>query len=295
MAYNYIYTLTIVSYEKIKEGNRLGKILDTIVIENPISLSFNVERSPYSGNNGASFDIYNLFPETRKRIFYDYFFQDRIKAVYLEAGYEGRGKNLIYCGHIKFATSKRSGTDIITHIEAITGLFIGDSTISYSMKEGTTNKEVFDQISKDLPEINATQTFKDYKFVRPVALMGNKLRLMKQYTNGRVFVDLDKIYVLNDNEVPGGNVLLITDETGLLGTPERQQTTVTINMMFEPRLQIGHGVEVRSSVEPVFNGQYKVYSIKHSGMFSYGSKADVKTSVELFIGPQIHGVFSYDK
>lgn len=299
MAYNYIYTLTIVTYERIAQDNKLGEVLDVVEINDPISLSFDVQRSPYAGNNKATFDIYNLLPEKRKKIFYDYFYQDKIKAVYLEAGYEGRGKNLIYSGHIQFATSKRQGTEIVTHIEAITGLFVADSSISLSMKEGTTNKQLFDQIIKDIPEANGTQTFKEYKFIRPPALMGNKLRLMKQYTNGRVFEDLDKIYVLNDEEIPNGNVLLITDETGLLGTPERQSTTVSVNMMFEPRLQIGHGVEIRSSVEPAFNGQYKVYAVYHSGMFSYGTKSSVTTKVELFIGTprtgQMFGVFKYDK
>lgn len=296
MAFNYIYRLTIKTYERIKESNQLGRqIGEDIVVTDPITLSFNVVRSPFSGNNQATFDIYNLAPETRKKIFYDYFYQDEIKVVYLEAGYEGGAFNIIYSGHIKFATSKRNGTDVITHIEAITGLFVADSSVSITLTENSTDSEIVDFLMSTVPADKGTQTFKNYKFLRPVALYGNSIRLMKKYTNGRVFQDLDKIFVSDDNEIIGGEVLLITDATGLLGTPERQNTTVTINMMFEPRLQIGHGVEVRSNIEPHFNGQYKVYSIKHSGVFGYGTKGNVKTQVELWVGSQLFGAFNYAK
>lgn len=294
MAFNYIYKLTIRTYERIEGNNKLGKqIGEDIIVTNPITMSFNIVRSPFSGNNQATFDIYNLAPEKRKKIFYDYFYQDRIKAVYLEAGYEGGAFNIIYSGHIKFSTSKRNGTDVITHIEAITGLFVADSSVTVTLTEDSTNEEIMDFLMSTVPADKGTQTFKEYKFLRPVALYGNTVRLMKKYTNGRVFQDLDKIFVADDKEIVGGEVLLITDSTGLLGTPERQNTTVTINMMFEPRLQIGHGVEVRSNIEPAFNGQYKVYSIKHSGTFGYGTKGNVKTQVELWVGCEVFGVFKY--
>ena len=304
MARNYKYILTIRTFATVDgkiESNI--PIKEDVVITNPLTMKFSVSRDPLRGQNIGVFDVYNLNRDHREEIFYDYRRIQYIRAIYLEAGYENDTEDndrcafdLIYSGMATTITSKKVGQDVITHIEAMSGLMIADSSFSLSVESGVTDAEISVAILQDNLDVSAgTQSFKQYRFIRPVALYGNAVRLLKIYSNGRTFIDLNRANTLNFNDeiVSKGYVLKITDSTGLLGTPVRTETLLDIDMMFEPRLQVGHGVEIESFVETAFNGQYMVWSVSHSGVFGYGDKGDVKTHCSLFVGIQTLGRFRY--
>lgn len=302
MAYNYRYRLTIRTYGWDKSVGKLETkepIEPEVVIENPIKISFNVNASPYSGGSTATIDVFNLNETTRSSIFIDYFLMKKIRFVFLEAGYEAgenKGKyDLLFAGQARVITSSRNGVDVVTHIEAFSGLNVADASMSVSLKEGVSEEEVIKQINVSELGINSgIQSFNDYVFIRPPALYGNKIRLLQEYTNGRSFIDRNTHYILNDFETADGYALLIDDNSGLLSTPKRTELTVQVSLMFEPLIHPGYGVEIRSSVEPTFSGQYKVYSVKHSGTISVGSNSNVTTEAELFVGEQALGRFGYD-
>lgn len=303
MAYKNIkYRLTIQMYDLIEDSNGNSSLSSfptepPVVITNPITISFNVNSTPYNGMSNATIDIFNLNETTRHTIFYDYRRLDRIPTVYLEAGYEDGKFDLIFSGHAQIIISQRQGVDMVTHIEAISGALVADSSISATLKDGVSEEEVNDLIMKSGLGIakSTKMTFRNYVFIRPVALFGNRLRLLKEYTQGRGIIDLDRFYVLDDNEVIGEKAKIINDESGLISTPRRTQTTVYFNVMFAPEIHPADLVSLSSRVEPAFDGLYKVLSVKHNGTISDGTATKVTTQVELIVGAQALGTYRYDK
>ena len=76
--------------------------------------------------------------------------------------------------------------------------------------------------------------------------------------------------------------LLINSQTGLLGTPVREQTLIHFDMLLEPSLNVGSSVELISSTADNFNGLYKITAVKHRGMISGTLSGSAITTGEFF-------------
>jgi hypothetical protein len=133
------------------------------------------------------------------------------------------------------------------------------------------------------------------------------MNLLREMTGGGVFIDNGIVNCLGDNEClqPQG-IPIIDDSAGLLGTPTREQSILTLDMIFEPRVVVGQIILVNSSTggqqilfdnlgNPIglaanagtvtnFNGYYKVNSVKHRGMISGAVCGDAVTSLRMFVG-----------
>ena len=287
MAYNRIYRLIVTPvdlYGKVK-----GK---SIVITSPITLRFNVQRMPFAGACQATFDVYNLSPSTRKELFLDYYDFENIREIRLEAGYENERYDLIYRGRVMISKPQKTRTDVIMHIEAISGLSILDSMLHLTVKEGETLQDVSGHIIKEIPGVQQGEiSLPDYTFTKPVSLIGNGLALLKKYTKDNVFVDLDTIVIIDKDEVIEGDVRVIDDETGLLGVPERERTSITVKCVFEPRIKVGQGLEIKSKIADEFNGQYKVWGVSHSGIIGGTQGGECITTIQLWTGLNLFGRF----
>lgn len=283
---NRIYRLTIST----------NLLTDAIIVENPLTVNFTVERSIYAGVNSMDIDIFNLAPKTRNLIFQDTYLAvgQNYKQIILEAGYQGMGMSTIFIGNIFNAYSFRRNTDVITHIHALDGgLDTQTANTNVTLAAGTTIKDVVNRISSDFPHLtNGTQNIRDYTFQRPVVLDGNSFQLIKKYTDGQVFIDREEINIMSPVDVIEGFVPVIDENSGLLGTPERRNASLSINMIFEPRILIGQVIEVNSRIAPQFDGQYKVIGLRHQGMISDTQAGQCTTNLELFVGTQIFGKFN---
>jgi len=100
--------------------------------------------------------------------------------------------------------------------------------------------------------------------------------------------DLQKINALKFNEVLGSvdpkNIFTINSNTGLLGSPIRNQTKIIVQTIFEPKIRLGTLINIESDTVKFVNGIYKVYSIEHSGVFSQTKEGKLITTIGLFIG-----------
>ena len=72
-----------------------------------------------------------------------------------------------------------------------------------------------------------------------------------------------------------------------MGTPKRNDTYLEVDILFEPDLQIGQIVQIVSQTNPAFDGQYKIFGIKHSGTISGVVGGDCRTSLQLFVGTRL--------
>ena len=258
-----------------------------VEISMPLTMSFHIRRSVNSTANTANITILNLGEDTRRKVFLDNYKTMYYKHIELRAGYglEKQTLPLIFKGNIQTAFSKRNGVDYETSIQALDGGFAYiNSSSSRQFGKGTTDRQALLALASDL-ENSHIEIGKIGNFYMPInrgnTIDGNTLDYFKIYSDNHFFIDLEKINCLLDNEGFEGNIKVIDAECGLLGSPLRQESFLTFEMIFEPRLQVGQFVELKSVTENIYNGTYKVLGIEHSGIISDVQSGQCKTKVSL--------------
>lgn len=256
----------------------------TITIKPPFTLQFDITRNVLTSANVASIRVYNLNANNRFQIRKNVNDYGSLRLIKLQAGY---GSNLptIFEGNISQAWSVREGTDFITQIESFDGGFAFANNMSdISPPAGITKQAVINELVQNLAgsgvALGAVGAVEG-SLSRANAYSGNTTAILGELTGGRFYIDNGKAYVLGDDEYISGPVTLINAASGLLGTPVAEQTIINFDMLFEPKLIIGQLVTLESQTEKIFNGSYKVISLKHRGMISEAVCGDAVTSVGL--------------
>lgn len=267
---------------------------ETIVISDPLSCHINVERGVLSDSQKCTVKVINLSPNTRQRIFKDAF-QDTLNPenwnyIHVEAGYNGQYA-LIFKGRVMQAYSTRPGgsTDVTTEIQAMY-LDAIDSNCSYTFKAGTTKREAFHTIAASIPNI-VVGNVGDLKgtFQTDTTFDGSALDCLNNLTGGAAQIDNGVLNCILNNEVIDVPVPKIGDETGLLDTPMRRDANLEVKMLFQPDLIVNQLLEIQSSMQPDFNGQYKVVGFTHDLQFGENNAGNRITTVNLYIGPLLPG------
>lgn len=268
---------------------------ETIIVTMPITCSMSITRGLVSDSNSATIKLYNLAPNTRKKIFQDSFTLDSSKwhYVHVEAGYgDLNGMSMIFKGRVMQAYSYRDGgsVDTVTEIQA-QALDVFDCQVSTSILAGTTKVEAVQQlVSAGMPNCKLANVGKlDGKILSDTTFDGNTIDTINEITGGKCFVDNENVNVLMNNEVLDVPVPVITDSNCLLGTPIRRDANLEVKMIFQPDLLVGQLLEIQSSVAPNFNGQYKVLGFTHDLFFSGAVCGERITTVQLWILPLLPG------
>lgn len=260
-----------------------------IIIDGNFTINFAVNRTLFADVNAMDIDIYNLAPNTYNALFFDYFNPNH-RTVVLEAGYKGMEMSIIFIGSVWSCYTSRQGSDIITRMHAIVGFKDlrpqTDATLA-----NISRNQILRTAANDIGLDIAIYSGEDTKFTRPVALEGNSFAIIQKYSNGNAHIDNNKIIVLDTYDAIEGEVPLINDESGLLGVPEHEDALLRVKMIFEPRIVIGQIIEIKSRIAPMFNGQYKVYGIKHEGTISESIAGEATTTLEMLVGSQLYGRF----
>lgn len=281
------YTLTI-------QTNTAGQ---AVTITLPFTVSFRISRSTMGSLNSAQFEIYNLSESTRSQIFQDRFNPRVYKSVIFQAGY-GSKQSVIFKGNLYQANSRRLDTgNIVTFLDCRDGGF--DTVNSLTNKtiippaQGLSMQSVVQNLTGDFQYLKTgnlsgiTGTVK-----RPLVLTGNTFDLINKYVPGLVYVDLEELHALKPNQVLTGYIPLINSATGLLGTPKRDDSYISIRSMFQPGIIMGQLLEVESSIQREYNGQYKVIGLRHHGIISGAVSGALESEFDLLVGSQLFGGFN---
>lgn len=245
-----------------------------IIITMPFTIEFWVQRNTLADLNRLSIDIYNLSEANRSRIFQDRFDFTRNRTLVFEAGYSTLYR--IFAGRIFEASSAREGTNIVTRIECRSGQYdVAVSQTFQTLQGSSSNPLTLGGVLKTLIgqfptiKIGAVGDFPQ-EMLRPVVLNGNTYDLLKQYSSDQVYIDNDKVYVLQNSEVLSGNesVSIINDSTGLLETPRRDDAFLSVTTLLETGINMAQIVKLQSTIQTGYNGDYKVIGIQHQGMIS---------------------------
>lgn len=258
-----------------------------LTIELPYSCDFTIRRQNLASAQTGSFQIWNLAEKTRNLIYKDAFNLTELRNLQFRAGYPDIGKPLLFNGTVYSAYSERRGNDFITTLECYDGGYAMANGISqFSVGSGATFKEILMSLNKDLPGIVNQPIIGDFpkKTLRGSVYLGNTWNYIVQLTRGLANIDNGQLKVLNPNEVITGEIPVINSASGLLGSPQRSQSSILLSMLFEPRFTVGQLVDLESETNTIFNGAYKVTGFTHSGLISESVAGTRRTEVTLWKG-----------
>lgn len=263
---------------------------DLVVVQPPFSVEIDINRNTLSSASDATIQIYNLSQHVRERLRRDTTnilvgTGIQLDSVLVQAGY-GEDLPIIFNGDIFQAWSIRQGTNWVTTINAHDGgaAFV-NATTSVAVQAGTPVKSIVTDLASSLRRFGVNLgAIGDFtgNIARANAYIGGTMDLMREMTGGAVFIDNQKVHVLKDSEYIDGDATVISAQSGLLGTPLRENFYINFDMLFEPKLSIGRLIKLESFTDQNFNGFYKVVSLKHAGMISGAVAGSVITSVGLF-------------
>lgn len=263
---------------------------DFLSIAPPLTIEFDINRNTLTSCNTASIRIYNLSEKHRNEIRKNANNYGDLRTVTLVAGY---GKNMatIFYGNITNAWSVREGVNFITQIECLDGGYaFANGLFNGTFPAGTFQSDILETMMSQLPGV-AAGSIGSYpgSISRGNPYSGSIPDLLNEITNGGFFIDNGKANCLGTSECIAGEVPVINEKSGLLGTPVLEQTFLYFDMLFEPSLFVGQEVQLQSTTFKDVNGNnlngfYKIISLKHRGMISEAVCGDAITSVGLFYG-----------
>lgn len=257
-----------------------------ITVKPPITCQLEVEQSVKGSSiSNASVTLTNLAPNTRDRLGKDKFTKVDYWQIIILAGY---GKTLIevFRGNIQEGYSYKEKTEWRTKLECYDGAYqVQNGFMSETFTKDTTMKDAITQSIKNMPQLLAGvlgSPASDATPARGRVVIGNPYNEIQKMTDGQAFIAGETLYVLADNEVMPGEVFVLSAE-GNKTTPKRRDGYLEVDRIFSPELKVGRIAELRSLIKK-YNGQYKIFGIKHSATFSQSEAGDATTTVSLFIG-----------
>ena len=266
----------------------------TIRVGYPLHINFNIIKNTFATTNVGSFTLYNLNASTREYIRQDRFLYDQKKYITFEVGYEGQNTR-IFRGYIQEAYSVKSGSDILTRIEAWD---IGqDQFVAKTFEAGTSFKEAVkilgtqEEKEKEIIQDLSLSTLDKLKiqnigdlngsFKTPTTIVGKPIDAINQVASGHAYVDDGEINVLMDNECLDVGVAVISAKTGLMGTPQRRENFLVFDTLLNPSIKVGQLLEIKSETASKFNGTYLVAGFEHAGDIGGTKAGSRKTSISV--------------
>lgn len=242
---------------------------NAIVIKN-LRVAFSIEKHTGSEPNTCTATVTNLSEGSRNE------FKTKPLYVRVEAGYDGELQR-IFSGDVRWVESMRDGVDWQTRFQ------LGDGDRAYrharvarSFKPGTKLEKAVLETARafgvDLPRsIMGAREFAT-EFVSGITLQGpaqrEMTRLLRPHNMEWSFQD-GKIQVLRKSEGRGEAAAIISQDTGMVGTPEfgapsekGKAPTLTVRTLLYPSITPGGLIQVDSKS---VRGVFKVERLVHEG------------------------------
>ena len=262
---------------------------EKITVEYPVTCQLDIDMGSLNSNgNRGTFQFYNLPENIRTKLWLDFWeLGKKNKTIILNfyAGYQNVMPLVYVCCLQECTSQKPSGSvDWITQAWGYVGKSLdGWSFINQTASKGTKIEDLLQNILKDMPDVKLgyiSPTIQPLR--RNRTFIGQTLDILGREYGGYDFViDKGELSILSGDEVLPGDILVITDSSGLLGSPRRSNLFVEVDMLFEPGLKIEQAVELLSDSMPQYNSLYKVIQIKHKGVISARQGGKLITTVTL--------------
>ena len=239
-----------------------------LIIEPELRIAFSGQKSITGGLNKLTVSIYNLNKANRLRLVKDPTDPTDQKSKYipiqLKVGY-GNKLNTVFKGSVHRGYSERQGADILSKLECLDGGF--DAISSFTSKTIVGKDDALGAIIGDMANTKPGKITKQQALIRPKVLVGNSFQLIEQ-TIGEdedFYIDDEAIYIIKKDEIISTFVPVVNSETGLIGTPTRDQGKVTYKTFMNPELNLAGLCKLESEIAPDLNDIYKIDTIGYDG------------------------------
>lgn len=261
---------------------------EIIEVAYPYTLKFQTSNGVnYSQVGSCHLQLYNLAENIQYKLHKDNYDNKKFILIKLYAGYKDN-MPLIFEG---FATQSYSfresgAVDYITDIQADNTTIINLNYTNVTFSKDTNFDDVLKMILKDIPNYQVGYTTPNIKpLPRNRTFIGKTLDLLGQeYGAYDIFIDNNELNIVDKNEVIPGDILVLTAESGLLGSPRRANAFLMCELIFEPQLKLAQAIELRSESIAWFNQIYRVIAIEHQGTISPVECGTLTTRVTLSLG-----------
>ena len=258
----------------------------TIEVQYPFTLKFDVNRGVWSDANTGNFQIYNLGYDVQALLWKDRFDQTKYVTMWLYAGYENI-MPLIFMGDVQECTSYRNGVDFITDIQATDGGYLFQyGFVNKTFSKDTDFKFLIQELLAGVPTCKVGYITSNVKQMRKRGrtFIGQTMKLLEAYNFDKVFVDNGELHILGENDVIPGQLMVLNADSGMIGTPRRSETTLNVDTIFEPQLVVAQAINLQSKIYPFLNQNYQIIGLRHYGTISPDECGNLYTSVSLSLG-----------
>ena len=232
-----------------------------------LKIDFDVTATIGSKQNTGSISVWNLSPARRAQL------GEEFDEATLEAGYRDGSKGLVFKGAIRDVTHGLEGADVRSTLDLGDGdAAINKTGVSRTFPAGTKPREMVEYIAGRMKgvEIGDLVGLDDMPAAaRPVSVYGWAARELD--TLGREHGFYWSIQngqfqaVKNDRHM--GRPVVISSETGMIGTPEVTDKGVTVTTLLDTEIRPGRLIDVRSQFLDENSGRDKRASDKGGGLF----------------------------
>lgn len=227
--------------------------------------------------NTATVEIYNLSKDSRIKV------SKTGQTIILRAGYkQDQGEAIIYRGKVVVVNHLRQNPDVITKIESDDGVdTIGKSKVILSYGPNTSAKSVLrDIISKSSLPKNVKSTIDSiidknlnngFQSAGPIR---DSLTRICNLLGTQWTIQDSALKIIKQGETDAAREVLLSSETGLLGSPTRVVDALKkskqdkpgweVRALLQPYLEPGSPVKIKSE-EIDQKTQFRVESVTHSG------------------------------
>lgn len=248
-----------------------------------LRVDFTVEKSLIGYPNLANIKIYNMSPGSRSKV------EKKYQPVKLYAGYGS--PTLLFSGDLINAVHMPVQPDWITEI------FAGDktralteSTINKTLPAGSTPEQIFNEVVAQMDGVipGVLDGLKDcinskQSLLRAIQLSGGVKKFLDELAKncGFDYVVADGIIeTVNKNKaIQDEPEIIINQNTGMIGSPERTEVGVNVKTLLNPSLKLGRRIKIetagakinagnlfyRNAPAPATVGSFRIDKIIHSG------------------------------
>ncbi|MBN6711149.1 hypothetical protein JFL47_07885 [Haemophilus haemoglobinophilus] len=235
---------------------------ETLIIDS-LRVAFEIDKTINDKPNPATFQIWNL---NRNHI--NQLLSQSFKKIALSVGYQTLRQ--IYVGEITKVKVKRDNLDFILFLECSDGhQAYTQSMAQTTLKSGATDEDIIKSLQQTMPTVQAgtIDVPNKRKLPRGRVLNGDSREIISKIAknnNADWSIQDGNLVFLPRDKVLGDEVVLLSQETGMINSPEQTDDGLELSCLLNPALQIGGLVEVRSILD-YFNGQYKIVKLSHQG------------------------------
>ncbi|MFZ5440456.1 MAG: phage protein [Myxococcota bacterium] len=234
-----------------------------------LDIEFRVEKDLQSSPNNAEISVFNLSAESRAKL------EGSGQRVILQAGYEGTEAQ-IFSGDLRRAFSTKQGPDWVTKIEAGDGeRSIAFPRLRESYRPGTSVADVVKKTLRSMGGDSTTAVEKASRlageFSSGYAQSGSSSRELTTLLEPLGYtwsVQDGRIEILQEDETVADSAVLVSPESGLVGSPtiaaatKEKKAAVKLRTLLLPRLRPGQKLELRSES---MTGVLKALRVTHAG------------------------------